>query len=157
MDGKIIKHYKNLKYNDGWSTNEDLKRYQEEMLLDEGDGILKQLVQQKDDFKELKPVFQIEDGRVNELFCEEYGWPNTCTNGEIQYEGTFFEDYQTAYKELIIGSKSNIKSSWKNFKRNFSEHFNRILKCFGMLFDEIKFFTYAHTIQRVKGFKHRKK
>ena len=35
FDGKIIKKYKNGDYDDGWSINEDLKRYQEELLIDE--------------------------------------------------------------------------------------------------------------------------
>lgn len=37
-EGKFLKKYKDGKYDDGWSTNEKLKRYQEEMLSDESTG-----------------------------------------------------------------------------------------------------------------------
>lgn len=84
MDGKIIKYYDSR-------SSEDLTRYQKELLVDEVDGTLKRLVQMEDKFENVKPVFKIEDGRVVELLCEEFGYPNICTNGELQYEGTFFK------------------------------------------------------------------
>lgn len=151
MDGKIVKHYSNDR------SNEELIRYQKELLIDEADGTLKKLVQMKDEFDNVKPVFKIQDGEVAELFCEEFGYPNTCTNGEIQYENTFFDNYDEAYKQLLSGSKSNVCYMWENIKENTPDNFKRLFKPFKNLFKKIRFYIRVRTIQRVKGFKHRKK
>src|SRR3990167_8816719 len=59
--GKIIKKYKDGKYEDGWNTNEDLKRYQEEMIIDEKSGELKKLIESKDEVGVLFPIFTVDD------------------------------------------------------------------------------------------------
>ena len=150
MDGKIIKHY------DGGRSNEDLMRYQKELLLDEVDGTLKRLVQMEDKFENIKPIFKIEDGEVVELFCEEFGYPNVCTNGELQYENTFFKDYDEAYKELLSGSKSNVYYMWRNLKENTPGNLKQLFRPFKGLFKKIRFYVRVRTIQRLHGFMRKK-
>lgn len=95
-EGKFLKKYKNGNYNDGWNTNEDLKRYQEEMLADEATGELKKVIDEPDVHGELFPVFTIHEGKLVETFCEEYGWPNVTIEGELMYENTFFKTKEEA-------------------------------------------------------------
>lgn len=150
MDGKIVKHYKDHRAND------DLTRYQKELLVDEANGKLKELVQIKDKFENVKPVFKIEDGKVIELLCEEFGYPNVCTNGELQYENTFFKDYNEAYKELLKGSKSNVSYMWRNLKENTPSNLKQLFKPFKGLLKKIRFYIRVRTIQRFHGFMRKK-
>jgi len=96
FDGKITKKYKNGIYNDGWSTNEDLKRYQEKMIIDEENGELKKLIDLKDEFEVLLPIFTVDDGVLIETFCEKYDYPNTTIEGDLIYENTFFKTREEA-------------------------------------------------------------
>jgi hypothetical protein len=109
FDGKIIKKYKNGVYNDGWSTNENLKRYQEEMIIDEENGELKKLIDLKDDFKVLLPIFTVDDGVLIETFCEKYDFPNTTIEGYLIYENTFFKTREEAIDYGLRDCKSYIK------------------------------------------------
>lgn len=97
-EGEFMKMYKDRKYNDGWNTNEDLKRYQEEMIVDSENGILKEIIQEPDDYENLNPVFKIDDGKLIETFCENYGYPNLTIEGELMYENTFFKTKEEAVK-----------------------------------------------------------
>lgn len=96
FNGKIIKKYKDGIYNDGWSTNEDLRRYQEAIILDEENGELKKVIDCKDVLFDLKPIFTVENGKLIETFCEEYEYPNTTIEGFLIYENTFFKTKKEA-------------------------------------------------------------
>lgn len=109
FDGKITKKYKNGIYNDGWSTNEDLKRYQEEMIIDEENGELKKLIDLKDEFKVLLPIFTVDDGILIETFCEKYDYPNTTIDGTLIYENTFFKTREEAIEHGLRDCKGFIK------------------------------------------------
>ena len=89
-DGEFLTMYKDRKYNDGWSTNKDLKRYQEEMFADIENGTLKQIIQEPDQYENLLPVFTIDDGKLVETSCEKYGYPNLTIEGEMM-DNTFFK------------------------------------------------------------------
>ena len=108
-EGKFLKKYKEGKYDDGWSTNEKLKRYQEEMLADESTGYLKKVIDEPDNYGELFPVFTIHDGKLVETFCEEYGWPNVTVEGELMYENTFFKTKEEAVQYGISECKGWIE------------------------------------------------
>ena len=108
-EGKFLKKYKNENYNDGWSTNEKLKRYQEEMLADEATGDLKKLIEEPDVYGELFPVFTIKKGKLVETSCEKYGWPNLTVEGELMYENTFFKTKAKVVKYGIGECKGWIK------------------------------------------------
>jgi len=97
-DGTFAKMYKNRKYNDGWNTNQDLVRYQEEMIPDSESGLLEQIINSPDDYCSLLPVFTIHDGELIETFCEQYGYPNLTVDGELMYENTFFQNKDEAIK-----------------------------------------------------------
>ena len=109
MKGQIVTKYKDRKYNDGWSTNEDLKRYQEEMIIDEENGELKKLIDLKDEFGVLFPIFTVDDGVLIETFCEKYGYPNTTIEGFLIYENTFFKTREEAIECGIRDYKGWIK------------------------------------------------
>lgn len=109
MEGQIVTKYKNRKYNDGWSTNEDLKRYQEEMIIDEENGELKKLIDLKDGFGVLFPIFTVDDGVLIETFCEKYDYPNTTIEGFLIYENTFFKTREEAIEYALRDCQGWIK------------------------------------------------
>lgn len=146
-EGKIIKAYKDRKYDDGWSTDVDLKRYQEEMFSDLKE--LKRLFHLKDEFEQLHPVFTYKQGRIVKTSCEKYGWPNTTVDGELMYNNTFFPTYKKAYEALLANTK--LKYDWTMFKdrvRDASNVFGRATK---RLLSAVRFYVYARTIQYVIG------
>lgn len=139
-DGKIIKKYKNGVYNDGWSTNENLKRYQEEMIIDEENGELKKLIDLKDDFDVLLPIFTVEDGVLIETFCEKYDYPNTTIEGYLIYENTFFKTREEAIDYGIRDCKSFIKML-EGRKKELEEEISKkdeIINVFQKRLDDLK-------------------
>lgn len=149
LDGKITKMYKNRNYSDGWSTNEDLKRYQEEMLIDQENGELKRLVNLSDNINNLTTVFTYKGGKVVKKYCEVYGWPNTTIDGELMYDNTFFRTYKEAYKSLL--ENTSLKYSWREWRRNMSGLFIRIKRTTMYLLIRIYEHIYSRTIQRIIG------
>lgn len=128
-EGKFVTMYKNRNYNDGWSTNEDLKRYQEEMIIDSENGVLKQIIDEKDDFNNLQPIFTIHDGKLIETFCEKYGYPNLTIEGEMMYENTFFKNKEEAIKYGLNecnGWIEMLEKRIEELKSDISEKQNRI-------------------------------
>jgi hypothetical protein len=148
-EGRLTKMYKNREYDDGWSTNEDLKRYQEEMLIDQESGELKRLINLNDDVNELITVFTYNGGRVVKKYCEVYGWPNTTIDGELMYDNTFFKTYKEAYIALL--KETSLKYSWRIWKRNISDAFGKIKSATGYLLRDIFEYLYSRIVQRVKG------
>ena len=146
--GEIIKFYKNRNYNDGWSTNNDLRRYQEEMIIDQKSGELKKLVQSIDQYTDLLPVFTIGKGKVIKKSCVKYGWPNICTDGELQYNNTFFKTYDKAYQYLLNDSKSGVKMRFRSLKERVKEACKKISSALVYLAVDIYEYLYARTIQR---------
>lgn len=151
LDGKLTKMYKDRKYNDGWNTNEDLKRYQEEMIIDQESGELKRLVNLSDNINvdSLITVFTHKGGKIVKKYCEVYGWPNITIDGELMYENTFFRTYNEAYKSLLLDT--SLKYTWKIWRQNMSDSFSRIKKTNGYLLIDIHDYLYSRTVQRVVG------
>lgn len=83
FDGSIIK-----KLDSG--VNEDLKRYQAEMLADMAK--LKELVDSPDVFERSITIWTYEGGDIIEKQCEVPEWPNVTHDGEMIYENTFSFD-----------------------------------------------------------------
>lgn len=149
LDGKLTKMYKNRKYDDGWSTNEDLKRYQEEMLIDSESGELKRLVNLSDNINDLITVFTHKGGKVVKKYCEVYGWPNTTVDGELMYDNTFFRTYNEAYKSLLINT--SLKYTWRTWRQNMADGFSKMKKTTGYLLRDVHEYFYSRTIQRAVG------
>lgn len=116
--GVVIKPY--LK--DGWSSNDDLFRYQEEM--DANPEKLKELVFQEDTFEKSIPVYTYDGSEIIQEFCEELGWPNITHNGNIMYENTYSEDVEQVIKwakreaeAIINNSKERVEEIERDLKR----------------------------------------
>ena len=147
-----MKKYKDGNYDDGWNTNEDLKRYHEEMIADQKTGELKRLVNCKDEFENNLPVFTSKRGRVIKKYCETYGWPNVTNDGELMYENTFFETYKEAYKSLL--GETSMKYTGRLLKDHFRSIWDKIKLMCKILYRDISNYCYARTIQKVKGLIH---
>ncbi|MDR2009934.1 MAG: hypothetical protein LBQ22_05585 [Bacteroidales bacterium] len=145
-DAKIVKQYKDGKYNDGWSTNEDLARYNEAIKADEQNGVLAKLIDTPDTVIEYLPVFTIEKGCVVSDVCEEYGWPNTTHSGEIMYNNTYFKTRKEAYAYLLESTSSGVR--YCNFKYNMKEAFERIGRTSKYGFMQCFYWVKARTVGR---------
>lgn len=146
-EGKLIKKYKDGNYNDGWNTNKDLKRYQEELLTDEKTGFLKELVQQADEFGELFPVYTCEKGRTVKTYCEEYDWPNLTIEGELMYENTFFKTRKEAYQYLL--ENTSLKYEWRIYCMDIEEIIFRLKKAVKNISISVYYYLFARSIERV--------
>ncbi len=122
-DGTVIKMYKNRNYSDGWGTNEDLKRYQEEILSDT--NLLKELVLKEDNFNKSIKVFTYKAGEIIEKHCEKVGYPNCTHDGEMMYENTFTTDYKKAVKWCREDAEAWVKYT----KENLENKKHELAKC----------------------------
>lgn len=116
FEGKILKSY-----DLNSRSNSDLLRYQKEINLSEKTGELKKLIDDPDVFTDLKPIYTHEKGRVIKKFCEEYKYPNICTDGDLIYENTFFINRKDAVKDCKKNAKIGLKYSAQYFGRRFIE------------------------------------
>ena len=116
FDGKVIKSYDLSS-----RSNEDLSRYQKEINKAEKNGELKKLIDLPDSFGNLKPIYTCEKGRVIKKFCEDYEYPNVCTDGDLIYENTFFIKRNDAVKYCKNDAKLGLKYAAENFNRRFIE------------------------------------
>jgi hypothetical protein len=146
-DAKVVKQYKNGKYNDGWSTNEDLARYNEALKADEQNGVLAKLIETPDTFAENLPVFTIKKGFVIREVCEKYGWPNATHSGNKMYENTYFKTRKEAYAYLLKDTSSGVR--YCNFKSNVKEAFERIGRTSKYSFMQLFYWVKARTVGRL--------
>jgi hypothetical protein len=114
FDGKLIKQYKD-------SSNEDLIRYNAELIEAEKSGELKKLIDLPDTFENLNTIYTFNNGRVLTKYCEKYDYPNVCTDGSLIYENTFFKDRKEAISYCKNDAKIGVKYSARHFKETFIE------------------------------------
>lgn len=100
LDGVVKKRF------DG-SSNDDLRRYQQEMDADPEK--LKRLVQTPDSFEVAITVYTYDGGNIIEKRCESLGWPNVTHDGDMMYENTYSPDrdvvVQWAKRNADLGIK----------------------------------------------------
>lgn len=116
FDGKILKSF-----DLNSRSNDNLLRYQKEINICEKTGELKELIDALDVFEDLKPIYTYKNGRVIKKLCEEYGYPNVCTDGDLMYENTFFINRSDAVKDCKHDCRLGVKYSAQNFGRKFIE------------------------------------
>lgn len=77
------------------------------------DGELETILASKDEFDNLIDVWTFGDGGVTRKQCEETGWPNTTTDGELIYDNTFFRTRKEALyacrRDIYYGLKWGIE------------------------------------------------
>lgn len=83
LNGVVKKRYDS-------SSNDDLRRYQQEMDADPEK--LKRLVQTPDSFEISITVYTYDGGDIIEKQCEAIGWPNVTHDGDMMYENTYSPD-----------------------------------------------------------------
>lgn len=98
-DGTITKKYNS-------NSNDDLKRYQSEMLADKIK--LAELINSPDVFENSLPVYTYDGGEVIEKQCGEYGWPNITHDGCLMYDNVFFKDRAGAVKKAKENAVSGV-------------------------------------------------
>lgn len=107
-DGKILKRYTDR------GVNKLLQALQPRLDEDEKSGKLKELIDAKDTFDKLLPVYSIGDHkRIRLMWCEHYGYPNVTTDGELMYENIFYSQLKAAKYHLM----RNTKMDWRNWWR----------------------------------------
>ena len=103
-----------LKVDNGYN-NADLNRYAEELRADEKSGELKAWFHVRDTFGPLIHVYTSDKGRVIRKECEEFGWPNTTTDGMIMYENSHFLTYDEALGHLLNDTRLGVKYTTESF------------------------------------------
>lgn len=67
-----------------------------------------------DTFENLKPIYTYKNGKVIKKFCEEYEYPNVCTDGKLIYQNTFFRKREDAVSYRRNDARLNLKYSYRN-------------------------------------------
>lgn len=123
-DGKILKRF------DG-RHNELLAALQPRLDEDEKNGKLKDLIDTKDNFGKLLPVYYIGDHkRIRLMWCEHYGYPNVTTEGTLMYENEFYSKLKAAKYYLLRNTKMDWRLWWSFKIKNRFNEINRQLKIF---------------------------
>ena len=145
MQGEVIKRYK------GDGHNEELTRYQSEFDADAEK--LKRIVTTPDAFDafETHTVYICEDGHIREELCEEYGWPNTTTKGELMYENTSFKTYKDAY-QYALDSTAYDRYRRLDERERIAEAAERFFKAVRWIIERRTTWLYVRTILWIKKF-----
>lgn len=131
-DGKLLK-----RYTDGKRINEKLAVLQPRLDEDEKNGVLKALIDAKDTFGKLLPVYCIDDGRnIVKMWCERYGYPNMTTEGKMMYDNMFYSQLRAAKYHLMVRSRIRWRDWWECVYNRLREAWDRI-KCLKWSFKDI--------------------
>ena len=131
-----------LKVDNGYH-NADLNRYAEELRADEKSGELKAWFHVRDTFGPLIYVYTIDNGRVIRKECEEFGWPNTTTDGMIMYENSHFLTYDEALKDLLNDTRLHVKYTAESFSEAVRDAIRTIGRRTGRLLTAIWYYILA--------------
>lgn len=101
-DAKVTRRYSG-------NSNEYLPKYNEALLRDQENGILRKLIDKEDVFDKSLPVYTINDYHVVKEYCEEYGWPNVTHAGNMMYDNTYFRTKEEAYRYLLRDTSSRVR------------------------------------------------
>ncbi|HDR9103691.1 hypothetical protein [Paraburkholderia sp. A3RO-2L] len=104
LAGELVKTY-------GRGSNEELARYEAEMLADP--ARLKALVAQQDVFGETMPVYTYAGGRIIEKRCEVFGYPHATTEGDCMYANLFFRTREEAIRAALNSAHSSV-NGWQS-------------------------------------------
>lgn len=130
FEGKITKMDRDY-------SNEHLKRYCIELKEAEKTGELKKLIDMPDTFQNLKTIYTCKKGRVIKKYCEEYEYPNVCTDGDLIYENTFFIDRKDAVRYCKRNARLKLKHSARNLKERFIESNQKVGRSIKYLFVDL--------------------
>jgi hypothetical protein len=75
------------------------------------------LMDAEDRFDASIPVYSAQDGKVLELYCEEYGWPNQTHDGRIIHENTIFLDRTAALRQGLEEAKMREQLHMEQYAR----------------------------------------
>ena len=142
LDGKIIKVNSIVNRN---RHDEAIVKILDKLETD-GPDLVAKLINEPDSFKDLKPVYIYERGRIYQKYCEEFGWPNCTTDGMLMYENTSFAVRDDAWK--YAKESTELGYDWENTKNNIKESFVRIWKNTVWFLDRVLDWFYIRTIGR---------
>jgi hypothetical protein len=117
MNGELTKLYET-----GFGSNEDLVRYQNEMLADLSK--LKELIDTPDTFQTFIKVYTWKDGVILEKLCEDTAWPNVTHDGELMYENMF----STNKAQVVQWAKKNVKGSLVGYTEAIEDYRQKMEK-----------------------------
>lgn len=109
-------------YDTGFGSNEDLVRYQTEMLADLPK--LKELIDTPDTFQTFIKVYTWSEGVILEKFCENTVWPSVTHDGELMYENTFSTDKE----QVVRWAKKDVKGSLEGYTEAMEDYRQKMEK-----------------------------
>lgn len=77
-------------------------------------GRLKNTLDSQDVFGELHDVFLVENGTIVKKQCEEFGWPNITTDGEMLYDNASFKTRREALRHLRGETLSGVRMTFRS-------------------------------------------
>ena len=116
-DGKILKRYTDR------GVNELLQALQPKLDEDEKSGKLKKLIDTKDNFGKLLPVYYIGDKKhIRLMWSEHYDYPNVTTDGMLMYDNECYSKLKVAKYHLLHNTKIDWSIWWRyNVKSHLRE------------------------------------
>lgn len=132
-DGNVTKPHAHL------GDSGDLVRVRRAMEADRNK--LRELIVTPDTFGPCTAVYTYDEDRIIEKQCEEFGWPNVTTDGELMYENLHFRtraetikkakrnadawleslDRQIADRQREIDERQKLRDHWKEVSRRLVE------------------------------------
>ena len=82
---------------------------------------LRELMVTPDTFGELMTVYTFEDDRIIEKQCEEIGFPNVTTDGELMYDNSHFAKREQAIRHAKRNAAAIVSSISENVERREAE------------------------------------
>ena len=127
-----IKKDYDIKWSSILSGGGKLENLRDRLISAKENGKLQEVLDSEDIFNNLKVVFTSKNGKVIKKWCEEFGYPNTTTDGELIYDNTFFQTRQEALK---FGKK---EAKWRanSVFENLGDDFHRVGKQLSQLIKE---------------------
>ena len=106
-------------------NNVDIQRYIKELTADQETGLLKKLIDAPDCFPvAYKKIWTHRKGNILLKRCEDYGFPNCTTDGDLMYENRFFLTRKEAVKDARYSALCCMRSCYRQFFRMLRDAFH---------------------------------
>lgn len=99
----------------GRAANSELCRYFDEMTADP--ATLLRLIREPDTFTADLRVYTYQGGEIIGKYCEAYGWPNICHDGQLQYENT----HSSSRDQVVRWAKLNAQCGIENCRDSVAQ------------------------------------
>jgi hypothetical protein len=88
-------------------------------LISTDKKILLEIINTPDNFTGLKAVYrESESGKIVKEYCEEFGFPNSTTAGELMYDNVHFASRSAALQKAIRNNVADLRFSLRHLSQD---------------------------------------